>query len=307
MTARTARSLVVLAFAICVLGPAGHRVVSAAQGPQKTAFVTVDAEKGPLKNLTAKDFIAYEDNSKRDVLDAELSGDPLSIFLIVDTSAPLPGITPPIQDMRTALASFVKTLRLNAANVDIAYCPTSNAAVTAVDFGKLVELDAAFARWTTDQSTTSVILEALNDAGKALKNRPAPRRAVVVVDFNSQEGSAEKAMKPAIQSLHDAGATVWNVSVRGSTNSQMSTASQQSAMITNNSNRESVLDTVAKANGGLRWSVAGFSGLEPALVVVANTLASQYAVTFAHPGGNPKLTHFETTNGAKVLLSPFMR
>jgi hypothetical protein len=306
MTARAVRTLVVLAFTVYVVAPAGRHVLNAAQASTKVAFVTVVAEKGPLKTLTAKDFIAYEDTSRRELVGAELSGDPLSVFLIVDTSAPLAGTTPPTQDMRTALTSFVKTLRKAAGDVDIAYCATAGAAVTAVDFGKLVELDTALARWVPDTMTTSVILEALNDAGKALKNRPAPRRAVVIVDLNSQEGSAEKAMKPAIQSVHESGATVWNVSVRASTNAQMSTSNQSSPMITNNANRESVLNDLAKANGGMRWTVAGTPGLEPALAVVADTLASQYAVTFEHKG-SPKVTRFETTSGAKVLLSPFMR
>jgi hypothetical protein len=306
MSARTVRSLVALSFFVCFVAPAASSRLHA-QGPQKTAFVTVVAEKGPLKNLTAKDFVAYEDSAKRDVLGAELSGDPLSVFLIVDTSAPLPGTTPPIQDVRTALTTFVKTLRPSGSDVDIAYCPTSNAAVVAVDFGKPVELDQALGRWAPEQTSTAVINEALNDAGKSLKNRPAPRRAVVVVDFDSQEASDEKAMKPALQSIHDSGATVWNVSLRGSTNSQMSSASPQSSMIANNANRESVLNQVSKANGGMRWQIATPAGLTAALTVVANTLASQYAVTFSHPGGNPKVTRFETTSGAKVLLSPFMR
>ena len=89
MTAGAVRSLVVLVFTVCVLAPVGHGILDAAQAPTKVAFVTVVGEKGPLKTLTAKDFIAFEDNSKRDVVGAELSGDPLSIFLIVDTSAPL--------------------------------------------------------------------------------------------------------------------------------------------------------------------------------------------------------------------------
>src|SRR5215831_16430612 len=103
MTASAVRSLMVPAFAACVVAAAGHRTLDAGQAPTKTAFVTVVAEKGPLKTLTAKDFTAYEDNSKRDVVGAELSGDPLSVFLIVDTSAPPPGVTAPTQDMRTAL------------------------------------------------------------------------------------------------------------------------------------------------------------------------------------------------------------
>jgi hypothetical protein len=308
MSPRAVRPFLALAVALFLSGPAVRLSLRAEQGPQKTAFVTVVADaKGPVKNLTAKDFVAYEDNSKRDVLGAELAGDPLSVFLIVDTSAPLLGVPAPTQDLRTALATFVKTLRLSGSDVDIALCPTSNAAVTAVDFGKLVELDTAIGRIMPEQASTSVILEALDDAGKALKNRPPPRRAIVSVDFNSQEGGAEKAMKPAMQSVHDSGATLWAVSVRGSTNSQLGTASQQSALITNNANRETVLNEIANANGGMRWTVRDASGLESALVVVANTLASQYAVTFAHPGGSAKKTRFETTSGAKVLLSPFMR
>jgi hypothetical protein len=308
MSPRSLRPCLALVIAATVLGLPARPALHAEQSPQKTAFVTVVADaKGPLKDLTAKDFVAYEDNSKRDVLGAELSGDTLSIFLIVDTSAPLPGLPPPTQDLRTALATFVKTVKLGGSNVEIAFCPTSNAAVTAVDFGKLDELDTAIGRIVPDAASTSVILEALNEGGKALKTKPAPRRAIVSVDFNSQEGSAEKAMKPAIQSAHDSGATVWAVSVRGSTNAQLGTASQQSALIANNANRETVLNEVTKANGGMRVTVRDPSGLESALKGVANTLASQYAVTFAHPGGSAKATRFETTSGAKVLLSPFMR
>lgn len=308
MNARAVRSVFAVVIAGGLLAPAGRPSARAEQGPQKTAFVTVVADqKGPMKDLTAKDFIAYEDTSKRDVIDAQLATDPLSIFLIVDTSQPLPGMPPFQLDLRAALATFVKTLRMSGADVDIAFCPTSNAAVTTVGFGKLVELDAAIAKLTPDTASTSVILEAISEGGKALKDKPMPRRAIVSVDFNSQEGSAEKAMKPAVQSVHDSGATVWAVSVRGAANSQLGTASQQSSLIANNANRESVLNDVTRVNGGMRFTVKDPSGLEAALKGVANTLASQYAVTFSHPGGNAKVTRFETTSGAKVLLSPFMR
>jgi hypothetical protein len=308
MNPRSARPCMALVAAAAVLAAPARPTLHAGQAPQKTAFVTVVADaKGPLKDLTAKDFVAYEDNAKRDVLGADLAGDSLSVFLIVDTSSPPPGTPPMTQDLRTALATFVRTLKLSGSDIEIALCPTSNAAVTAVDFGKLVELDAAIGRIVPEATTTSVILEAITEGGKALKNKPAPRRALVSVDFDSQEGSAEKAMKPAIQSVHDSGATVWTVSVRGSTNAQMGTASQQSALIVNNANRETVLNNITKANGGMRFTVRDPSGLEGALKGVANTLASQYEVTFSHPGGKATATRFETTSGAKVLLSPFMR
>src|SRR6516165_9599000 len=101
MSPRAVRCLLAVGAVFVLLAPTARPSLRAEQGPQKTAFVTVVADrKGPLKNLSAKDFVAYEDNAKRDVLGADLAGDPLSVFLIVDTSAPLPGVTPPTQDLR---------------------------------------------------------------------------------------------------------------------------------------------------------------------------------------------------------------
>ena len=43
-------------------------------------------------------------------------------------------------------------------------------------------------------------------------------------------------------------------------------------------------------------------------LIVANSLTSQYTITFVRPGGgNPKTTKIETSKGAKVLLTPWMR
>jgi hypothetical protein len=308
MSVRAVRSTVAVLFAVVLVAPAGRTSVRAAQGPQKSAFVTVIADaSGPIKDLTAKDFVAYEDSAKRDVLGAELSGDPLSIVLMVDVSQPPPSTMPATQDLRTSLAKFIKTIRLSGGDADITLCQVSNAPVFNVDFGKLVELDSAVSRIVPDQSTTAVVLEGLADAGKKLVAKPAPRRAIVSIDFNSQEGSAEKAMKPAVQSIHESGATVWAVSVRGSSNSPLGTAAASSALIANNANRETVLNDVTKANGGMRFQVKDSSGLEGAMKAIANSLSSQYVVTFSHPGGNPKVTRFETSRGAKVLVSPFMR
>jgi hypothetical protein len=44
------------------------------------------------------------------------------------------------------------------------------------------------------------------------------------------------------------------------------------------------------------------------LRIVAHSLASQYTVTFTRPAGaSPKVTKMETTRGAKVQLTPWMR
>jgi len=140
-----------------------------------------------------------------------------------------------------------------------------------------------------------VLLEALVDAGKKLAARPAPRRAIVTVDFHSVEGSAEKTMKAAVTSIHDCGATLWPITVRG-------TASRD------DQNREDVLNKASKANGGMRFSSIDASGLEANLKKVAASLTSQYVVTFARTGdGAAKNVTFESAGGQKVLLTPFMR
>ena len=66
--------------------------------------------------------------------------------------------------------------------------------------------------------------------------------------------------------MHDAGATLWAVSVRGTAQTTPS--------------REDVLNKVTKANGGMRFSSVDASGLDAIMKNVAATLTSQYIVTF---------------------------
>jgi hypothetical protein len=265
-------------------------------GAQKTALVTVVADAaGPVRDLSAKDFIVREDNATREVVAASASDDPLSIAVLLDTTRPPMGVQYPIQDVRTAMSTFGKTVLAASPGAQIALMQFAGASVTKVDFtSNGGELDKVIQRLYPDLQATSVLLEGLADAGKKLSARPAPRRAIVSIDLNSPEASTEQMMKVAIESIHNAGATLWAVSVRG-------TAPTVAI-------REEVLNKVTKANGGLRLSSVDATGLEGMLKSVANSLASQYVVTFTRPNGSsPKTTEFATTRGAKVLLTPFMR
>jgi len=72
--------------------------------------------------------------------------------------------------------------------------------------------------------------------------------------------------------------------------------------------REEAFNKITQANGGMRLQPVDASGLEANLKIVANSLTSQYSITFVRPGGgNPKTTKIETSKGAKVLLTPWMR
>lgn len=266
------------------------------RGTPKAALVTVVADAaGPVRDLAAKDFVVTEDNQKREVVNAEIARDPLAIALLVDTSLPPMGVTPPVQDLRTALSTFVKTIQNGSLGAKIALAEFAGASVPKTGFDDRQEdLAAAIARLYPNQQPHAVLIEALVDAAKRLGEQPPPRRAIVSVDFNTQEASADRTMKDAAEAVHKAGATLWSVSVRGTAPSP--------------DNREEVLNKITKANGGLRLTPVSASGLEPNLKIVAFSLLSQYTVTFMRPdGANPKTTKFETTRGAKVQLTPWMR
>ena len=279
------------------------------QGQQKVALVTVIADaSGRSKDLTAKDFIVTEDNAKREVVEAQLADDPLSVALLIDTTQPPMGAIPPTQDLRTAVTAFIRTIQAAEPTAKISVTEMAGAAVTLADFTtKFDDLDKAVGRLVPNQPRYAVLLEALVDASKRLSQQPPPRRAIVSVDFTSQEGSAERSLKDSVEAVHKAGATLWPVSVRGSATgatdlSGMKSTFQPSPI------REEAFNKITQANGGMRLQPVDASGLEANLKIVANSLTSQYSITFVRPGGgNPKTTKIETSKGAKVLLTPWMR
>lgn len=293
MNALVTRVGLVVLLGLCLLMPTR---ASSPQGQQKVALVTVVAEAGgPLRDLTAKDFTVTEDGQKREVLSAELATDPMSIALLIDSTKPPMGAIPPTQDLRAAVAAFVKAMQAHNPGVRFALSEFGGAAVPKVPFdGKPGDLDSAIARLYPNQQESAVLLEALVDAGKLMGQQPPPRRAIVSVDFNSREGSDERTMKNAFEEVRKVGATVWAVSVRGT--------AQSSPM------REEVLNKLVENNGGLRLMPVDAAGLEPNLKIIANSLASQYTVTFTRPDGStPKTVLFATTRGAKVQKTPWMR
>jgi VWFA-related protein len=268
----------------------------AARPEEKAALVTVVAEAGaPIRDLKASDFVVKEDGKKREVLDAKLANDSLSVVLLIDTSQSPVGSARSPQDLRTASAAFVKTIQAVNPNASIALLLCGGSAVKTIDFmSKAGELDEAISRLYPDQQSNAVLLEALRDAGKMLAVRTGPRRAVVSIDFNSSEGSNDRMVQEAADSVTNSGATFWAVSIRGSG--------------ATSGNREEVLNKMTKASGGRRFSSVASSGLEANLKNVAASLTSQYVVTFTRPDGvSVKTTTFETVGGAKVLLTPFMR
>jgi VWFA-related protein len=268
----------------------------AARPTQRSALVTVVATAGaPLRQLTAHDFVVKEDGKKAEVTEAVLAKDPLSVALLIDLSQPARGAGRSVQNLRSAAAAFVRAIHAVSPEAQIALVSFAQSVRTVVDFtDRSEELTGAISQLLPDQQTVAVLLEAILESGNKLTARPAPRRAMVTIDFDAPEGSPDRMVQQAADAISNSGATLWAVSVRGTAPSS--------------ANREELLNTMTKASGGQRFSTVDATGLEGMLKNVAASLTSQYTVTFTRArDGAVKSTTFETVDGRKVLLTPFMR
>jgi hypothetical protein len=267
-----------------------------AQGAQKIALVTVVSDNGSrLGDLAAKDVVVHEDKTERKVISVEPATEPLVIALLLDTAAASAGRQYPVQDLRKAVSNFVKTVTAAQPDAQIGIMTVAAAAVNALDFTtKADEIDKVVQRLYPDQQGAAVMLEALSATSGKFGEQQTPRRVIVTVDFNSPEGGSSSSMKKVAEDVRKSGATVWSASVRGTGASAAS--------------REDLLNAVSQASGGMRLSAVEPSGLDAMLAKIANSITAQYSVTFARPDASPaKAVRMDTTRGAKILLTPWMR
>ncbi|HVZ24031.1 MAG TPA: hypothetical protein VG871_23315 [Vicinamibacterales bacterium] len=279
----------IVAFVALITAPVAGAHLPARADNETTVLVSVAApDSAPLRTLAATDFRLLEDKNPVEVTAARLATDPMSIVLVVDLARPA-GMLPPTQDLRHALRDFVGTVLAAEPDAQIAILQVANSATPLVDFtSNAAALQAPIELITSQALPGSVMLEGVIDASRRLATRPAPRRAIVCVNFGSTEGGSLQP-KTVAEEVKKSGATLWTVSVEASYDKLAST-------------RENVWNTVPAATGGMRETSVEVSGLGSNLKRVANTLLSQYTVTFARKANGP-LTQLkgETTNGAKVL------
>jgi hypothetical protein len=269
---------------------------AAGQEQRRSFLVTVIAESGaPVVNLTAADFRVREDNTPRQVILAERPPFPLVVSVLVDMTQPPLGLNMLPRDLRAGLAAFVKTLRASEPTARIALTEVGGGTETTAGFDAAPDaLDAAIQRLLPAHPADAILLEAIGEAARGLQPTQTPRRAIVVIDFNSSESLTEDTMKRMTSDLHQSGATVWSVSVR--------------VPRAGGSRREGALNLITRQSGGLRVVAGASSGLEAQLRKVADSLASQYLVTFARPSEAPaKELRMETAQGHKVHVSPMSR
>jgi hypothetical protein len=286
--------LAVLAVGLClplVQPAAGARA-------QRQILVTVLADaNGPLRTLTAADFVVTEDKKTREVTGIVLAPYPLSVALLVDTSQPAQGGSIPTitRDLRDALTMFARTLQTASPDTQISLGEFAGAAVTRVPFtNRTSELEQAFSRLYLDPRSDAVLLEAFTDVAAKLGQMPPPRRAIVTIDFNSPETSRESEQRPAVEAVERIGATVWATSI-GSAGGRNS--------------REMVLNALTDRTGGQRQVITDTISLQNRLKSIANSLLSQYELTYIRPDNVSavKDVQISTKRGAKVLKTRWAR
>lgn len=267
-------------------------VVALAQ-KQTTMFVTVVAPaSGPLASLTAKDFVA----KGGEIANAVRATEPLAIELIVDVSRPPLGVNPPIQDVRAALQAFVNTIRYAEPAARIGLIEVAGASVPVVKLGEpAAALDKAVGMVAPGPDMSgAVLVEAVQDASRALANEPAPRRAIVSVDFASLDPIPEGAVDRMAKDVYKTGVSLWAITARGTAQQTLS--------------RENALNAIIKNNGGMRIVIVEATGLKAQMQIVAYSLLSQYELTIAGVDAqHVRDVKLSTTTGAKVLPSLFAR
>ncbi len=278
-------SAVCLSTAGAVAGAGAHQDTIA-----RTAYVTVlDEHDAPVPDLTAAEIVILEDDAPRAVTAVAPAAEPLAIALLVDTAKPRMGDQFPTRDVRAGLSTFVKIVQTASPTAKIAVMDTGGAAVMIQDFtDRTADLTRAINRLIASQRSSAVVLEALVDAGKAIGRQASARRAVVSIDFDSQDTSGVQGNDIA-QAIQGAGACVWAISIRGPGGTAM---------------REAGLDAITEMSGGLRLTAVAASALEQKLQIVARALASQYLVTYERPGGSAvRQVRAVASRGSKVLAT----
>lgn len=268
---------------------------AAARTPQenvtRTAYVTVlDASDAPITDLKAEEVLVLEDGNARAVTEIKPAPEPLTVALLVDTAKPMHGSQAPTRDLRVGLATFLKVVQAANPASKIAVMDTAGAAVMVQDFtDKTPDLTRAVNRLIPSARTSAVVLEALIDIGKTIGRQPGTRRAVVSLDFDSQDTSRVRGEDIA-QAIQSAGAAVWAVSIHGAQGGS--------------GQREAGLDAITEISGGLRFTAVGSAALEQKMQIVAKALTAQYLVTYLRPASaSVTQVRAAATRGAKFLAT----
>jgi hypothetical protein len=256
-----------------------------------TVFVAVTDKGGkPLKGLTAADFSVAEDGAAKQVMTVEPASGPPSVALLVDRFGGDPTFS--ILAVRGALDTMVKTLHAGHPDTEISVTTIDPAAVPQIPFTMSVVEIRKFIDRLPPGVEQSVLLEGIMAGSASMAKANNPRRAIValVAGYKPEAGRIE--IEVVARTLRDSRASLWVMEGRSS----FGGGGVASAT------RDAALTELVPASGGARLSVGVGTALETQAKRLCETLASQYALTYAAPRISArKLAVAVGVKNAKVL------
>ena len=157
------RSLILCAAAIVLLSAS---VATTPQQKTRTIFVSAIANKLPVTDLTAADFVVKENGAVREIATAQVATVPMSIALMLDNGGMALGA------IRQGAGQFIEALQGRA---EFAIFTISVRKLTLVDFTKDIPSLYEGLKTLLARNTNSVdLLDAFVDVSKAF-SREAPR------------------------------------------------------------------------------------------------------------------------------------
>jgi len=241
----------------------------AAQSKPTTIYVgVVDKSGEAATGLTAADFRVREDNTAREVLQAEPATEPMTIALLVDDSEVA---NAGLQMIREAHDTFITALsgKAEIALITFGERPTIAADYT-TDQKKL--LDAA-KRVFPRSNAGAYLMDAIVEVSRGLQKREAKRPVIVVLKIDNDVEFSNRHYSNVLSELDKSRATL-HVIALGTPTASMSDEAR---------NRDQVVAMGTERTGGRRDNVLALTGAAPRMKQLAAELTNQYLVTYARP------------------------
>ena len=249
---------------VAIASPRFH----AAQADEAKVFATVLGPNGnPVAHLTAADFVIHENGEEKRVLNADISTEPLAVELITDRLGGRSDFTP--EQMRAGLDAIVETILSVSPDSQIGLRTFDSESVQQVKpTVSAVQLSATIKKLFSNNGN-SVLLEAIADAGNALRFAKTPRRAIIGLIAGYKGDASGITSLQSAEALRQSGASFW--AVEAVANGVM------------NPSRDVMLTQATRDSGGYHSRVQVGTAVANACTRMAVLVLSQYAVTYGAP------------------------
>lgn len=268
------------------------RVSAGAQGNDTATVYAAVTDKGgkPIKTVTLADVSVAEDGAPKKVLSVAPAGGPMSVALLVDRFGQ--DQTFNVLAVRGALSTIVKTLHVNP-DTEMSVTTIDPAAVPQIPFTMSAAQILTFVDKMAPGVDQSVLLEGIVSAARSMARAKYPRRAIFALLAGGKSEGHPPENDVVAATLRQSGASLWVLEGRSSFGGgDVSLA------------REAALTFDVPVSGGARLAVSVGTALETQAKKLAETLTSQYAVTYAAPSGSAKVLAVSVAGKDVKVLAP---